>query len=213
MDRQRILDDLKTDIVNLNMDRAVDDAKKGLSFGLSPYDLIDQIRAAAEIVGRKWESNEYFITELVAAGSVMKAVTDALKPLLMPEKTKYKGKLIIGSAPGDLHDIGKNLVISIFMGAGFEVIDLGIDVPIERFVETAEREKPTILGISALTSTTMLAMGDVINGLEAAGIRGNLKVIVGGAPVTKPFAKSIGADAYATDAIQGLKICNAWTSK
>jgi methylmalonyl-CoA mutase cobalamin-binding domain/chain len=212
MKKEKIVEKLKSDIVNLNMDEAVSDASQALELGISAYDLTDAMRAAAGMIGQKWESGEYFIGELVASGSVLRAITDILKPMLAPEKAKYKGRLIIGSAPEDLHDIGKNLVIAVFLGAGFEVTDLGIDVPVEKFVEAAKKEKSVAVGISALTSTTMETMGDVIKGLKAAGTRKALKVIIGGAPVTESFAKSVGADAYATDAIQGLKICTTWAT-
>ncbi len=168
------------------------------------------MRKASEGVGEKWESRDYFISELIIAGIVMKEVTDILKPYMVTEELEYKGTVIIGSAPGDLHDIGKNLAAMCLMGAGFRIVDLGIDVSPERFVEAVKKEKCQIVGISALTSATMLTIGDVVKAIVEAGLRTKVKVIVGGAPLTQAFAKASGADACANDAIHGVRICEEW---
>lgn len=213
MKSRDVLERFKSSIINLDLDGAVEATNKALELGVSPYDVMGSMCEASDVVGKKWESKEYFISELVAAGSIMKAITDVLKPHVIAEEAKYKGKVVIGSAPGDLHDIGKNLVAVSLIGAGFEVVDLGIDVPPERFVEAVKKEKPDILGISALVSTTMLRIGEVIEALRAAGLRDKVKVIVGGAPLTDAYAKSVGADASANDVILGIKICERWLAK
>lgn len=211
MKREETLKKFKKSLINLDKEGVLNAIKGALKQGVTATTLIDEMRKASDAIGKKWERQEYFISELVIAGALMKEVTDLLKPKLVGESTRYKGKVVIGSAPGDLHDIGKNLTALCLMGSGFNVIDIGADPTLEKFVETAKREKPQIVGISALTSTTMLSMADVIRGLSEAGLRGKLKIVVGGAPMTDTYAKSIGADAYATDAIQGVKICQGWT--
>ncbi|MEM3526733.1 MAG: corrinoid protein [Candidatus Bathyarchaeia archaeon] len=208
-----ILERFKNSIVELNLDQTLEATREALSCGLSPYDLMEAMRAASNIVGEKFESCEYFISELVIAGSIMKAVTDLIKPHLSKKEVKYRGKVVIGSAPGDLHDIGKNLVAVSLIGAGFEVVDLGIDVSPERFIRAVKDEQPNILGISALTSTTMMRIGEVIEALKLASMRGRVKVILGGAPLTEDFAKNVGADAYAKDVVQGVRICEGWVSE
>ena len=130
----------------------------------------------------------------------MKAGSEVLKPYLAGEDTTGKGKVVIGTVQGDLHDIGKNLVIMMFEGKGFEVIDLGVDVSPEKFIQTAIDENCDIIGLSALLTTTMPVMGEVVKAAEEAGIRDRVKIMVGGAPVTQEFADSIGADAYTEDA-------------
>jgi len=212
MAQKNILDKFKQSIVDLNLDATLDATKEALNAGVSPYEMMDEMRAASSIVGQKFEACEYFISELVIAGTIMKVASDLLRPHLASGQVKYKGKVVIGSAPGDLHDIGKNLVVVSLMGAGFEVVDLGIDVPAAKFVQAAKDEGPDIIGVSALTSTTMMRIGEVLEALKSASLRGKVKVILGGAPLTEEFAKSVGADGYARDVIQGIKICEGWVS-
>lgn len=212
MSQKEILERFKQSIVDLDYEKALDATKEALKAGFTPYDVMDAMREASNVVGEKFESCEYFISELVIAGTIMKSASDLLKPHMAGSQVKYRGKVVIGSAPGDLHDIGKNLVVVSLMGAGFEVLDLGIDVPAERFVKAAKEESPDIIGISALTSTTMMRIGEVIEALRASSIRDRVKVILGGAPLTEEFSKSVGADAYAKDVIDGIRICERWVS-
>ncbi|MGQ9640127.1 MAG: cobalamin B12-binding domain-containing protein [Candidatus Bathyarchaeia archaeon] len=212
MGSQEILERFKNSIVELNIDQALEATREALKVGVSPYDIMEAMRSASSIVGEKFESCEYFISELVIAGSIMKAATDLLKPHLSKGEAKYRGKVVIGSAPGDLHDIGKNLVAVSLMGAGFEVVDLGIDVSPEKFVQAVKDEQPNIVGISALTSTTMMRIGEVIEALRMSALRSRVKVILGGAPLTEEFSRNVGADAYARDVVQGVKICEGWIS-
>ena len=212
MTQKEILERFTQSIVDLDLEQALDTTKEALKLGVSPYEIMDAMRGASNVVGQKFESCEYFISELVIAGTIMKAASDIIKPHLSTGQIKYRGKVVIGSAPGDLHDIGKNLVALSLMGAGFEVIDLGIDVPADKYVKAAQSESPDILGISALTSTTMMRIGEVMEALKSAALRDKIKVILGGAPLTEEFAKSVGADACARDVINGIKICDNWVS-
>ena len=210
MEREEVLERFRNSIASLDRDEAVKAAKEALELGVSAHNLIEEMRKASEGVGEKWEAREYFISELIIAGIIMKAVTDILKPHMVAEEVEYRGTVIIGSTPGDLHDIGKNLAAMCLMGAGFRVVDLGIDVSPERFVEAVKKEKGQIVGISALTSATMLTIGDVVKAIVEAGLRTKVKVVVGGAPLTQAFAKASGADACANDAIHGVRICEEW---
>ncbi|WP_455279706.1 cobalamin B12-binding domain-containing protein [[Eubacterium] cellulosolvens] len=213
MEQKDILEKFKNAIVDLDLDKALDSTKEALNNGVTPYEIMDAMRGASNIVGQKFESCEYFISELIIAGTIMKSASDLLKPHISGDENRYRGKVVIGSAPGDMHDIGKNLVVVSLMGAGFEVVDLGIDVPADKFVQAVKDETPNIIGISALTSTTMMRIGEVIEALKSSSIRDKIKVILGGAPLTDEFAKEVGADACAKDVINGIKICEGWISE
>ena len=152
------------------------------------------------VIGVKFKANEIFVPQVLVAARAMNAGAETLKPYLSDGDNIKKGKICMGTVKGDLHDIGKNLVIMMLEGKGFEVIDLGVDVAPETFVKTAVEENCDIICCSALLTTTMPVMGDVVKAAEEAGIRGKVKIMVGGAPVNEDFAKSIGADAYTEDA-------------
>jgi 5-methyltetrahydrofolate--homocysteine methyltransferase len=143
----------------------------------------------------------------------MNAGLDILKPFLIEAKVKAKGKVVIGTVKGDLHDIGKNIIGMMLQGAGFDVIDLGTEATEERFLEQVEKEKVDILGMSTLLTTTMINMKGVIQALEGAGLRDRVKVIIGGAPVTQSFADEIGADGYAPDAASGVDVCKRFVGE
>ena len=167
------------------------------------------LRPAMRVVGEKFERGEYFLPELVEAGDLFNEVMEEqLLPLIEREaRGERVGRVVIGTVKGDLHDIGKNLVAVMLRVNGFEVIDLGVDVPPERFVEAVREYKPDIVGMSALLTTTMLEMRNVIDALKAAGLRDKVKVIVGGAAVDEEFAREIGADAYAENAVEAVRKC------
>jgi 5-methyltetrahydrofolate--homocysteine methyltransferase len=157
-----------------------------------------------KVVGEKFETGEYFLPDLLIAAKSLQAGMEVLKPLIVKSKVKPLGKAAIGTVKGDMHDMGKTLVKLMFEGAGFEVIDLGIDVPREKFINVVKEEEVQLLGMSSLLTTTMLEMGAVIDCLKEEGLRGKVKVMVGGAPVTEEFAEKIGADGYAIDAVRAV---------
>jgi len=157
-------------------------------------------------VSEKFKNNEIFIPEVLISARAMNAGLDILKPLLMESNVQPKGKVVIGTVKGDLHDIGKNIVAMLLQGAGFDVIDLGADVPKEKFLEFVKKEKADILGMSALLTTTMLYMKEMIKALKKEGIRQDVKVIIGGAPVTESYAAQIEADGYAPDAASAVDL-------
>ena len=158
------------------------------------------------IVGGKFKKNEMYLPEVLVVARAMKFSMDVLKPHLAAARVKSRGKILLGTVKGDMHDIGKNLVGIMLQGAGFDVVDVGTDISMEKFVETVEREQPDVLGLSALLTTTMVYMKRVIEALEQRQLRGKVKVIVGGAPITQRYADEIKADGYARDASSAVDL-------
>ena len=179
--------------------------QKALWEKIEPKEILEQgLITGMKVVGIKFKNNEIFLPEVLLASQAMYGGLELLQPKLIKSGVKAVGKVIIGTAKGDLHDIGKNLVAMMLRGGGFEVIDLGIDVPPEKFLKASQEHQPDIMGISALLTTTMIGMMDVITILKKAGLRNKIKVMVGGAPVTQEFANEIGADVYAPDAASAV---------
>ena len=172
---------------------------------IEPKEILEQglIKGMA-VVGEKFKNNEIFLPEVLLASQAMYGGLELLQPRLIKGGIKAVGKVVIGTAKGDLHDIGKNLVAMMLRGGGFEVIDLGIDVSPEKFLVATQEHKPDIVGISALLTTTMISMADVITALKRADLRGRVKVMIGGAPVTQEFSDEIGAEGYAPDAASAV---------
>jgi corrinoid protein of di/trimethylamine methyltransferase len=169
--------------------------------------------AAMSEVGQRFQDGKAFVPQLLMAGRAMKAGLEVLKPLMAGEESTSIGKVVIGTVKGDLHDIGKNLVASMLEGCGFEVINLGVNVTAERFVDAVVEHHADILCLSALLTTTMTNMREVIDALHTAGIRNRVKVMVGGAPVTADFARQIGADAYSENANEAVAVARELLSK
>ncbi len=162
--------------------------------------------AAMERIGARFRNGEVYIPEVLIAARAMHAGMAVLKPILSKSNGIMSGKVLMGTVKGDLHDIGKNLVIMMLEGGGFEVVDLGIDVPADKFIEAVKTHQPQALGLSALLTTTIMEMKNVIQAFENAGLRKKVKIVVGGAPVTEKFAKEIGADGYAPDAASAVEV-------
>jgi 5-methyltetrahydrofolate--homocysteine methyltransferase len=180
--------------------------KAALDAGVQAGTILNEaLIAAMDEVGRRFEDGDFFVPEMLISARAMQAGLALLKPHLAATDIKAAGKVAIGTVKGDLHDIGKNLVAMMLEGAGFEIIDLGVDVAPEAFVE-AVQEGASLIGMSALLTTTMSNMGATIEALKTAGLRDKVKVMVGGAPVTEDFANSIGADAFAPDASSATRI-------
>ena len=175
--------------------------KKALEENFAPKKILeDGLIKGMDIIGAKFKRNEVYVPEVLIAARAMRVGMEVLRPKLTETGVKSIGKVIIGTVKGDLHDIGKNLVKMMLEGAGFEVIDLGVDVSAEKFVEAVKEHQPNIIGMSALLTTTMVNMPEVIKALEVAGLRDKVKVMVGGAPITQNYANQIGADGYSPDA-------------
>jgi len=156
--------------------------------------------AGMSIVGGKFERNEFYVPEMLIAARAMKSGMVILRPLLVDKGVKTIGTVVLGTARGDLHDIGKNLVGMMMEGAGFEIVDLGVDISPEKFIEAAKEKKANIIGVSALLTTTMTGMKDVVQAIRESDLKGKVKVMIGGAPITQSYADEIGADGYAPDA-------------
>lgn len=205
---EEILRRIKEAIINYDMDGIKKYVKEALDNGIPPKDIIEKaMTPAMKEVGEKFASGEIFLPEMLASAETFKIAMEVLKPELEKRKESIKtlGRVLIGTVQGDIHDLGKNLVATMLSIAGFEVIDLGVDVPPEKFVEKVKELKPDIVGLSALMTTTMPAQKDTIEALKRAGVRDQVIVMVGGAPVTESWAKKIGADGYASDAFEAVE--------
>ena len=189
-------------VIKGEIDRVADLTRKAVDEGTDPMDIINKgLMSGMNVVGERFKAGEMFVPEVLMSAKAMTAGMEIVKPLIVGGGLPSKGKVILGTVKGDLHDIGKKLVGMIMESAGIEVIDLGTDVAPEDFAESIKKEGPDVIGMSALLTTTMLSMKDTIEVLEEEGIRDKVKVIVGGAPVTKDFADEIGADGWAPDAV------------
>ena len=187
---------------------------EALGAGTNPQEIIIHgLQVGMAVVGEKFSDGEYFLPDMLMAARAMKAALEVLKPSLEKTGMPTIGKVVIGTVEGDMHDIGKNVVATFLSGNGFEVFDLGLNVPAQNFIDEVKEKKPDILGMSALLTTTMPVMGKVIKALEEIGLRSSVKVIVGGAPVTQDYANYIGADAYAHDGGKAIPVCRQLLGK
>jgi len=177
-----------------------------LKSGVDPLEILNTLNQALDEVGRRYEKGEYFLSELIMAGVLSTEVTNLLEPHLIRSRRRSLGKVVIGTVRGDIHDIGKNILVMMLRSAGFDVVDLGVDVPAENFANAIEEKQANILGLSALLTSSMDEMKKVIETIEKRGLRNRVKIVVGGRPLTREFAKEIGADGYAKDAVEGVKV-------
>ncbi|MFQ5710814.1 MAG: B12-binding domain-containing protein [Candidatus Geothermarchaeales archaeon] len=180
---------------------------KAIDHGIPPFEIVDALSAGLREVGSKFEAREYFVVDLLMAAEIMKRAMDMLQPL-MAEKTERRsvGTVVFGTVKGDIHDIGKNIVISLLRASGFEVHDLGVDTPTENFVQKTDEVKADFVAMSALFTPSLGEIKNVIGSLEEAGLRRSVKVAVGGAAVSRAFAEEAGADIYAKDAVQAVEM-------
>ena len=201
------IDRIKQATIAGNMSLAVELTDLALQDGIDPEAVIQQgFIPAMAVVGDRFAGGTIYVPEMLLSARAMKAALDRVKPLLVDKDIKTQGKVIIGTVQGDMHDIGKNLVAMMLEGSGFEVIDLGVDVPPDEFIEAVGRHQPNLIGLSALLTTTMNAMEETIRKLEAADLRGKVKILIGGAPVSRLFADEIGADDYAANAGEAVQL-------
>lgn len=203
-------------------DEGIDDSLSGtpgveeltqsaLAQNIPPDVIITQgLTTGMQIVGEKFSTKEYFIPDMLASADAVGAAMDILKPHLEASNVETKGKFAIATVKGDIHDIGKNIVAILLKGAGYEVTDLGVDVPTEKIVGFVRQQKPDYLGLSALLTTTMVVMDEIINALEADGLRDKVKVLIGGAAVSDQYAQEIGADAYCVDGFHAIQVLDSF---
>jgi len=200
-------------ILNGNAKAAKEITQTSLAAGANPQSLVDDTMIPAmNEVGRRYEANEYFVPELLIAARAMKASLELIRPLLTARGAEPVGRVVIGTVQGDLHDIGKNLVGAMLEGAGFEVIDLGVDVSPEKFIAAAKERNARLVALSALLTTTMHSMKAVLEKLRESGMRDNVKVMIGGAPVTQKYADEIGADGYSSNANAAVALARKLTA-
>lgn len=198
---------IRTAILEGDAEKASKLSRDCLLSGMPPLDAMNSFITPLKEVGRLWEDGELFLPELVASAEAVLRAINIIKPEIIRQKIAYKNKTaIIGTVHGDIHDIGKSLVGTMLLARGFDVIDLGTDVPPTAFADAAEKHNASLVGISALLTTTMLAQRNVINELSSRGIRKNLTILIGGAPVTREWAQEIGADGTAPDAISAAEL-------
>jgi len=202
-----IYERLAEEVVKGQADAVKELVNQALSENISAEDILNNgLVAGMNVVSEKFKNNEFFIPEVLVSARAMTAGLDILNPLLAEANVKAKGKVVIGTVKGDLHDIGKNIVGMMLQGAGYEIVDLGADVPKEKFIEFTQNENANLVGMSALLTTTMIYMQEVIKALKDTGLRDKVKVIVGGAPVTQAYADQIEADGYAPDAASAIDL-------
>lgn len=210
MSSEAVLEELVNAILSFDAEKVYESTKKALDKEIGPVEIVQKgITRGLGIVGEKFEKGEFFLMHLVAAGEAVKKVMDELiNPELEKRAVKLKsiGKVVIGTVEGDIHDIGKNIVASMLVTAGFEVYDIGKDVPSIEFVKKAKEVKADIIGASALLSTTMPVQREIVELLSKEGLKDKIKVMVGGAPATEEWAKEIGADGYAENAVEAVNV-------
>jgi 5-methyltetrahydrofolate--homocysteine methyltransferase len=205
-----LLEDIRSGIITGNAKLVQEKVLAALAAQLPPGQILNEgMIAAMQEVGRLYEQGEYFVPEMLIAARAMKQGLALLKPHLISAHVKPVGKVVAGTVQGDLHDIGKNLVALMLEGAGFEIFDLGADVSPQKFVDAVRANEPDVVAMSALLTTTMPRMKDTVEALKAAGLREQVKVMIGGAPVTDAYAREIGADGYGSDASQAVSIAKS----
>ena len=198
-------------VIKGDQNTAVEITKSALEEGALPGDVLNKgLLAGMGVVGTRFKANEVYIPEVLISARAMKMAMEILEPKLVEAGVEPKGKCMVGTVAGDLHDIGKNLVVMMLKGAGYEVVDAGIDVSPEKFTELAKEHNPQLLGLSALLTTTMPSMSKAIEEIKAAGL--DTKVIIGGAPVTQDYADKIGADGYAADAATAVDVVKSFAN-
>lgn len=199
-----IIEDVYNAVIDGKVDNAAAGVEQGLNAGIGVDDLLKKgLLSAMDLVGERFGEGDIFIPQVIWSAKAMQAGMDLLRPHFTEDQQEKSARIIIGTAQGDIHDIGKNLVGMMLEGAGFEVVDLGVDIKPEQFIEKAVEEKADIIGISALLTTTMMSMAEVVS-LKNEKALSSLKVIIGGAPLSKEFCKEIGADAYGVDAMDAV---------
>jgi 5-methyltetrahydrofolate--homocysteine methyltransferase len=203
----RIYERISTAILEGDSEKAADLARRGLDQGLAAKDILDNgMVVGMGEVGVRFRAGDMFVPEVLMSADAMQAGLEVLRPVLVASGVKLIGKVLMGTVKGDLHDIGKNLVNMMCEGAGFEIIDIGFNADPEKFVEAVKQHQPDVVGMSAMLTTTMRAMAQTIKAIEEAGLRDQVKVMVGGAPVDAAFAERIGADGYGSNAPAGSEL-------
>ncbi len=206
-------DDLIRAIAEMEDIKAVELTEKMLQEGMDPLEILSLCRQAMDIVGKRYQNEEYFLPELILGGEILKKISQIIKPRLKTSalENKKSGKVVFGTVAGDIHDIGKNIVVFMLEANGFEVHDIGIDVPSEKFVEKVKEVNPDILGLSGFLTLAFDSMKNTIEAIKAAGYRDKVKIMIGGGTVTEDIKNYTGADAYGKDAMAAVSLAKKWT--
>jgi methylmalonyl-CoA mutase cobalamin-binding domain/chain len=210
MTKEELFSEIKSALVEFEVDLLKVKAQEALDQGVDAEEIIGVLSEGMDVVGERYQSGEYFVTSLIIAGETMKEALEVLEPHLSGRGAAKLGKIVMATVAGDIHDIGKNIFTTLMDTAGFEVIDLGVDVSAEAIVAAVKKHSPDILGLSALLTTNLEQFPLIVEMLEKEGRRSRVKIVVGGATVTDEFAKSAGVDALAKSAVEGVNICKAW---
>lgn len=216
MNQDEFLEELSKAILELDARKTLAYTRKALDLGLDPFDVIDRgLSKGMKEMGERFARGDVYIPHLVLAADIMNESLKILKPKLLQTKEREKTvtKVLIGTVQGDIHDLGKNLVATMLTASGFDVVDLGRDVPTKKVIEKVKEHKPDVVGLSALMTTTMLEQRKVVDSLKDTGLRNSVKVLVGGAPVSSEWAKEISSDGYAENALEAVKIAKLIVSK
>jgi len=202
--------DLVEAIADLQENQALDIVRRRLSTGEDPLVIIDDTRQATEIIGKRFADGEYYIPELVYSGEILKEITDLVKPKLARADAKNLGKIVLGTVAGDIHNIGKDIVAFMLGANGFEVFDLGVDVPAEKFIQKIKETGAPIVGLSGLLTVAYESMKQTIEAISAAGLKDQVKIMIGGGLMNDDVRKFTGADAYGKDALDGITLAKKW---
>lgn len=205
-------DSLFQSVVEIEEDKAYELVKQLVEDGVDPKEIIEILSKAVEVIGEKFSKKEYFLTELVMAGEIFQHSAKILEPALKKDKIKVesKGVVVVGTVKGDVHDIGKNIFVTLLQSAGFEVHDLGVDIPPQDFVEKVKETNADVVGYSGLLTVALETMKETIGALKAEGLRDKVKIIIGGLPIDELWMKESGADAFTDNAFEGVKIVKEW---
>lgn len=206
MEDKKILGEITRSLADIDFEATPIACKDAIVASIPPKEIIDALSKGMDIIGKRFEVKEYFLSELIMAGEMFREAQEIMGPYIKKGNVKVPGKVVIGTVEGDLHDIGKNIVVVLLRAKGFEVTDLGVNVPSNEFIDAVRKDKPDVLGLSALLRATVPQMSVVIKQLENKKLRDGVKVIVGGLPLNEDYAKRIGADYYAKDAWLGVGI-------
>ncbi len=210
MTKEELFSEIKSALVEFEVDLLKVKAQEALDQGVDAEEIISVLSEGMDVVGERYQAGEYFVTSLIIAGETMKEAIEVLEPHLSGQGAAKRGKIVMATVAGDIHDIGKNIFTTLMDTAGFDVIDLGVDVSAEAVIAAIKEHSPDILGLSALLTTNLEQFPLIVDMLEKEGLRSGVKIVVGGATVTDEFAKAAGVDALAKSAVEGVNICKAW---
>jgi methylmalonyl-CoA mutase cobalamin-binding domain/chain len=213
MSKKQTFDEIRNSLVNFDVETLKKAVLDAVQMDITAQEIINVMAEGMNTVGKKFEEGEYFVPELIMAGETVKEGVEILRPYMKGEAGGELGTAVIATVAGDIHDIGKNIFVTLMTTAGFKVIDLGVDVPAEKIVSTVRESNAKILGLSALLTTNLEQFPIIVNQLRKAGLRDRVKIIAGGATVTEDFAKEAGVDGYAKTALAGVEICKSWAKQ